>query len=87
MSHTPGPWVVADSINAATVHCKVTEVIVADCRNLALDRGVPAANARLIAAAPDLLEALEEVLGWETLCPLEVYEQARAAIRKARGEV
>jgi hypothetical protein len=45
------------------------------------------ANAKLIAAAPDLLEALEELLGWETLCPIEVYEQARAAIRKARVEV
>lgn len=34
----------------------------------------------------ELLEALEEVLGWETLCPIEVYEQARSAIAKAKGE-
>jgi hemoglobin-like flavoprotein len=34
----------------------------------------------------ELLEALEEVLGWETLCPIEVYEQAREAIAKAKGE-
>jgi hypothetical protein len=40
----------------------------------------------LIAAAPDLLEALEEMLAWETLCPIEVYERARAAIAKAKGE-
>ena len=39
-----------------------------------------------VRAIEELLEALEEVLGWETLCPIEVYEQARAAIRKARGE-
>ena len=39
-----------------------------------------------VRAIEELLEALEEVLGWETLCPIEVYEQARAAIRKARGK-
>jgi hypothetical protein len=56
-----------------------------------------AANARLIAAAPDLLEALEELtrigcFGFdvsslpETAPRRMAVEQARAAIRKARGE-
>lgn len=34
----------------------------------------------------NLVEALEELLGWETLCPVEFVEIARAAIAKARGQ-
>ena len=43
-------------------------------------------DARLIAAAPDLLEVLEDLLGWQTLAPDDVVTAARAAIAKARGE-
>jgi hypothetical protein len=42
------------------------------------------ANARLIAAAPDLLEALEHVIYWDNGKP--EWEMARAAIAKATGE-
>jgi hypothetical protein len=50
------------------------------------------ANARLISAAPDLLEALEEVLdNWRYCDALmegrEAYDKARSAITKARGQV
>lgn len=46
-------------------------------------------NARLIAAAPDLLEALQfmldsEVHGWDIL---PAQERAKAALSKARGEL
>jgi hypothetical protein len=48
------------------------------------------ANASLIAAAPELLEALIDVMGWipggtfwHTDAPKEAMEKARAAIRKA----
>lgn len=43
-------------------------------------------NLMLIAAAPDLLEALEAVMDITTKNP-EVWDQARAAIAKARGEI
>jgi hypothetical protein len=42
-----------------------------------------AANARLIAAAPELLEALTDLLGWQTLAPDDVVAAARAAIARA----
>jgi hypothetical protein len=44
------------------------------------------ANARLIAAAPDLLEALEEIVRKDLLAGT-ILNDARAAIAKARGEV
>jgi hypothetical protein len=58
--------------------------------------GEPDANARLIAAAPDLLAALEKVTGslrplGASMTKIEYYRQmdwevARAAIAKAKGE-
>jgi len=47
-----------------------------------------AANARLIAAAPDLLEALSEIIndGGKFVMTHETHRKARAAIARARGE-
>lgn len=52
------------------------------------------ADARLIAAAPELLAALRDVIGWvpgaaawHTVAPLKAVEQARLAIFKATGEI
>lgn len=44
------------------------------------------ANARLIAAAPELLEALETILSSECAILNELREQAQSAIAKAKGE-
>jgi hypothetical protein len=48
-------------------------------------------DARLIAAAPDLLEALKDIVGfWDSIVPTDAVNQmhinARAAIAKATGE-
>jgi hypothetical protein len=51
------------------------------------------ANARLVASAPDLLEALETCMGWlldKCNCVEDcgcVPEKAIAAVRKAKGEL
>ena len=96
--HTPGPWTVDYTddhlrlyagdlliveVNGSTEHIKVR----------GLDEETTEANARLIAAAPDLLAALERILARvETLNlftergeEAKVVEQARAAIGKATG--
>ena len=91
--HTPGPWSVAQ-ISAANAHIEFP----ARGGSLAIcfpDNGIGGkqmvANARLIAAAPELLEKLEALVEW--VDPNRTIEDdfqqvsdARAAIAKARGE-
>ena len=87
--HTPGPWRVVDSWNDYMVESQNGEEIIWQDG----PHNTPTineANARLIAAAPDLLEALENLADYideragDNECrPLE---NARAAIAKAKGE-
>ena len=89
-AHTPGPWIYAipgDSFVASD-----SGLI---CRRPAVSGGGSApsnweANARLIAAAPDLLEALkacDEAMAYmsEYDIPITLPAQVRAAIAKAIG--
>jgi hypothetical protein len=90
--HTPGPWYY-DGISGTDAHIiHVCEGEIAEAFRDAVGAGPAEANARLIAAAPDLLAALEEMCeGWPPQNPdspyFATYNQARAAIAKARGEV
>ncbi len=72
--HTPGPW----TFQSPFVKSREYEVASV---TMAKSDPVRAANARLIAAAPDLLDALYAALqghkGWD--------DEARAAITKAEG--
>lgn len=68
-----------------------TAGVICDVVCLPKDWGSHEANANLIAAAPDLLEALEELekLSARGFVPKElipVYRKMHAAISKARGE-
>jgi len=84
-AHTPGPWKMSTDAMGSQVKGKIGGewITVAD----QLDEG----DARLIAAAPELLEALETVvralenisISWGAHHEVET---ARAAIAKARGE-
>ena len=99
--HTPKPWVrVADSIKSRTADCVVVRLPeLTDCWGDESPEQLERwnADARLIAAAPELLEALEKIV--ELNAPGRVYELhqlgmlvytmlsiARAAIAKAKGE-
>lgn len=92
--HTPGPWVITTGADDERI---VTSTWNADGLDddVALVYGgneadpvIREANARLIAAAPDLLAALEQALTF--LYEMEtvgfVVDDAEAAIRKARGD-
>ena len=94
--HTPGPWITDDKQSGDVFRYVMPEngSVLPICR-LDVDRFEAEANARLIAAAPELLEALEAMLSHTAdLDPMQGFrpeedfsavKQARAAIAKATG--
>ncbi len=104
--HTPGPWIVVyraeqdgkGGSSQFSIEANISPAmkkIIAEVGRWGTDENE--ANARLIAAAPDLLLELESLLGcfWEGRpkivvkrdCHLMIaVEAARTAIRKAKGE-
>ena len=93
--HTPGPWVVVGRLTKYVEARLVGRLIqeVAACGPTMADEGYgqqQEANARLIAAAPDLLDELLSVLDWAVTerAPLrkQEIESIRKVIAKATGE-
>jgi len=92
--HTPGPWYVGSGTYEGRNIYSVASVtddegftyqpIVASAE----DDGIKCwdANARLIAAAPDLLEALQEMVRTFAKNHAPAVDVARAAIARATGE-
>ena len=105
--HTPGPWAIAYMSQSDYTHLYITHdsqtrsQIIADlhCPVSINSEGETysnenkQANARLIAAAPELLEALEAceryihaTMSDDNLAGIHEADFARAAIAKAKGE-
>ena len=99
-NHTPGPWSVNSYISqrddssptsrrnilCATVDTADGHLInAANCQVAAIFARNRAADARLIAAAPDLLSALEYWFD-STATAEEIAKRARVAIAKAKGQ-
>jgi len=103
--HTPGPWRICKGGNMSNLVEGPSGVqidgtyddgyrTVAMVQSCCSDRGAAAekncnANLRLIAAAPDLLAALELVMAWRPSAAwpeLAALEAARSALSKAKGE-
>lgn len=93
MSHTPGPWECTPSQIRDDLHWITRR---SSCELTVKVEGSEA-NARLIAAAPDLLAAMEALVDWSLLRSdwLQAGQphpenhpisKARAAIAKAKGE-
>ena len=93
--HTPGPWFISGTrtkyIEARIPGGMIQEV--AACGPTAADNGYgpqQEGNARLMAAAPDLLEALEKLLEfWQPSGSPEEHDiqaEGYAAIARAKGE-
>ena len=98
--HTPGPWRIVDEIGG-DLYVRDVGGVIAFCAKPMRWEGQDDrytsemaechANARLIAAAPDLLAALEKCVehlrcvreGYSSISPEDI---ARAAISKAKGE-
>lgn len=95
--HTPGPWRAACRRGYAGVFGGDANngIAVADCRTVDVDLPTATANAQLIAAAPDLLASLREMVDiFERRVndepgpddAAERWDRARDAIKKAIGE-
>lgn len=106
--HTPGPWIAIHSIPEEGSECFWLRAQPGGtiCRGFSQEIGTingpqsgeQEANARLIAAAPELLEACQAMVEWDdrekdhavdfsariALCEV-AFEKARAAIVKATG--
>jgi hypothetical protein len=100
MNYTPGPWDFRGSLGpASNPHAKGPHIVEANGTQIAIMSGwrsdVTEANARLIAAAPELLKELRHLVrllepaekdGAIDVPGLATLNAARAAIRKAAGE-
>jgi hypothetical protein len=91
-THTPGPWFATDTIVAESNRTGSNAICDTAHSRYDMSHDEAKANARLIAAAPDLLAALEMVLNSTTHPgPLwtvsnESIAAAHAAIARAKGE-
>ncbi|EJJ0354589.1 hypothetical protein NI395_001124 [Salmonella enterica] len=95
---TPGPWVAVPNNYYIDIKPKGNNQCLASTQEnevLGIDRGKERANAYLIAAAPELLESLQDFMAesagnakscghdFECICR---FDKARAAIAKALGK-
>jgi hypothetical protein len=90
--HTPGPWITKPETAYVDSQVWADGLLIAEVNGKGLEE--TASNARLIAAAPELLAACERALiAIEALPPrlgedrYEPLMQLTAAIQKARGEL
>ena len=84
MTHTPGPWELDGELPFIKANGLLVAAVVRDDNGRWLH-----GDAHLIAAAPDLLEALELVDAYskhDQLVGPELKKRVRAVIAKARGE-
>ena len=101
MNHTPGPWAIVDRDDALVIQTESPSKTKYGASRYACLSGFDRhdekqyaeakANARLIAAAPDLLEVLQELSDsakyWsEYDVPVGIVDRIRQAIQKATGE-
>ena len=91
--HTPGPWHLSECAGQTTDAgiCAESGLHITDVGGYGMRDDQNEANARLIAAAPELLAALEclVAVGNPSADPLVMFaatEKARAAIAKALGQ-
>jgi hypothetical protein len=93
LEHTPGPWVLLDSLRGPRIVADDADATPV-CDTIGGNHQHAKADALLIAAAPDLLAALQEIVAdLDDECGNPVcgdcapWRRARAAIAKATGSL
>lgn len=84
-AHTPGPWFWADNVPDAPPHYRM--IVDADGATVCDPSPMGEADARLMAAAPELLAALQAVADYWAGgdVPADIDAQMRAALQRAGG--
>lgn len=90
--HTPGPWSAGNPPHDMTVYANCVPIAATrdgDCYEWSAKRWLypenAKANARLIASAPDLLEACRNLENDDGSIPAHAWSLIQAAINKAEG--
>lgn len=83
--HTPGPWRVS-GVNSTDIEADSNSTFWAWV-SVDTPEEERKPNALLIAAAPDLLEALENLENDAGQIPDYAWQMVKSAIRKAKGEI
>ena len=85
--HTPGPWKLDGAANTGDLDIisPTGRIAMLDCEFSEASEDVLTADARLIAAAPDLLHALRVIDSNAAESPEWIRRVTRAAIAKAMG--
>lgn len=78
--HTPGPW-----IKEGGTVCKAN-TLQTICKTSGKDEATQSANARLIASAPDMLDALQAIVDAFGDQDSILIDQCKAALGKAIGK-
>lgn len=84
MKHTPGPWRI-DSGHEGGWMIIGCDLVLCQRSPWAIRQEESKANARLIAAAPDLLEAAENLENDDGAIPEHAWKLLQDAIAKAKG--
>lgn len=88
VKHTPGPWEYGEERGLCReIHADNGPELYAIAQTRHGDPEICEANARLIAAAPELLDVAQSILADDMVqyLPAEYVEKVRAAIAKATG--
>lgn len=86
MKHSEGPWTAEgpDEFGDYNIHEPGIRAVVAAVISNLRDPAEIEANARLVAAGPELLAALEEIIARNEIQHWFNLDQARAAVAKAK---
>lgn len=86
-NHTPGPWTISEGqSDIGIVIVRTLVAMVTNDEDWPISLEEQQANACLIAAAPDLLAALERIANTNSTNAAELKVWANAAIAAAKGE-
>ena len=84
--HTPGPWAIRDDNEDGAVSIVgSSQIVLARVRTATVEPGD--ANARLIAAAPELLDALQSMVSQFPEAELRADPDLHASVKRARAAI